>query len=81
MPRRNRKIWKTKSGEELARYCPALEQELRECIMLMRQNKMLFDLEVEPELVEQRIYEGRALECRYEYLMRKARAVGLRMIL
>ena len=46
MPRRNRGIWKTKSSEELARYCPALEQELRECILLMRQNKMLFDLEV-----------------------------------
>ncbi len=48
---------------------------------LMRQNKMLFDMEVEPEQAEQRIYEGRALQCRYEFLMRKARAVGLRTIL
>ncbi len=81
MPRQQTYFWKTKSGTERERYYPTLEQELRECMALMRQNKMLFDMEVEPELVEQRIYEGRALQCRYEFLMRKARAVGLRAIL
>ena len=74
-------FWKTKSDKEKARYCPDLEEQLRECMAQMRQNKMLFDLETEPELVEQLIYEGRALQCRYEYLMRRARAVGLRTLL
>ena len=49
-------FWKTKSDTEKARYCPDLEEQLRECMARMRQNKMLFDLETEPELVEQRIY-------------------------
>ena len=74
-------FWKTKSDREKARYCPDVEEQRRECMAQWRQNKMLCDLETEPELVEQRIYEGRALQCRYEYLMRRARAVGLRTIL
>lgn len=58
-----------------------LEQELRECMQEMRHNQMLFDLETEPELIEQRVYEYQALQCRYSYLQRKARAEGLRAIL
>lgn len=66
---------------DLAQYMPSLEQEIRECLADMRHNQMLFDLELEPELIEQRIYEREALRCRYHYLQRKARAVGLRAIL
>lgn len=66
---------------EVARYLPDLQQELRECLADMEHNQMLFDLEVEPELIEQRIYEREALQCRYRYLLRKARAAGLRAIL
>lgn len=66
---------------ELERYRPTLEQELRDCLAEMRRNQLLFDLETEPELVEQRIYERSALLCRYRYLQRKARALGLRAIL
>ena len=66
---------------ELEHYRPTLEQELRDCLAEMRRNQLLFDLETEPELVEQRIYERSALLCRYRYLQRKARALGLRAIL
>ena len=58
-----------------------LEEDLRECLQEMRHNQMLFDLETEPELIEQRVYEYQALQCRYSYLQRKARAEGLRAIL
>ena len=71
----------TKQEQELAQYLPTLQQELRECLDDLQHNQMLFDLEVEPELIEQRIYEREALRCRYRYLMRRARAAGLRAIL
>lgn len=58
-----------------------LEQELRECLAQMRQNQMLFDLETEPELIDQRVFEYQAIQCHYRYLQRRARAVGLRAIL
>ena len=67
--------------KELLRYAPALEAELAECIRGLRQNEQLFNLETEPDLVEQRIYERRALQCRYRYLIGRARALGLRTIL
>ena len=66
--------------EELRRL-PDLEEQLRECLADMRKNQALYDLEPEPELVEQRIYEYTALQCRYNYLMRQAREQGLRAIL
>lgn len=58
-----------------------LEQDLRDCMADMRQNQMLFDLETEPELIDQRIYEYQAIQSRYRYLQRQARAAGLRAIL
>ena len=60
---------------------PDLKDQLRECMADIRHNQMLFDLETEPELIEQRIYEQQALQCRYQYLLRQARATGLRAIL
>lgn len=66
---------------ELQRYHPNLEAELCECLAGIRHNEMLFNLEVEPDLVEQRIYERCALQCRYRYLLAQARKVGLRTIL
>ena len=57
------------------------EQDLRDCMADMRQNQMLFDLETEPELIDQRIYEYQAIQSRYRYLQRQARAAGLRAIL
>ena len=42
---------------------------------------MMFDLEVDPDLVEQRIYERQALLCRYRYLIQRARELGLHTIL
>lgn len=47
----------------------------------MRHNQMLFDLETEPELIDQRVFEYQAIQCRYRYLQRRARAMGLRAIL
>lgn len=58
-----------------------LEQDLRDCIAEMRQNQILFDLETEPELIDQRIFEYQAIQSRYRYLQRQARAAGLRAIL
>jgi hypothetical protein len=66
---------------EHERYAPELEEELQDCLREMRRNAMLFDLEVEPDLVEQRIYERQALLCRYRYLMGRARKLGLHTIL
>ena len=62
---------------EQERYCPGLEAELREVQQALVHNQMLFDLETDPDLVEQRIYERQALQCRYRYLLGQARALGL----
>lgn len=66
---------------EHERYSPELEEDLKECLWDLRRNEMLFDLEVEPDLIEQRIYERQALLCRYRYLLGRARALGLHTIL
>lgn len=60
---------------------PSLEQELRDCLERMRHNEQRFDMELEPELIEEVIYEYQALQSRYRYLQRKARANNLRAIL
>lgn len=69
------------AGQEPAFHTPALEEELRDCLAQMRHNQMLFDLEIEPELIDQRVFEYQAIQCRYRYLQRQARAIGLRAIL
>ena len=66
---------------EHERYHPELEAELRECLFCLRQNEMLFDLEVDTDLIEQHIYERQALLCRYRYLLARARELGLHTIL
>ena len=66
---------------EHERYHPELEQEITECLCCLRRNAMMFDLEVDPDLIEQRIYERQALLCRYRYLLQKARELGVRGIL
>ncbi len=66
---------------DLLLYQPTLEEEIRDCLEQMRHNEMLFSLEVEEDLIDQRIYERKALLCRYHYLQAKARALGLRAIL
>ena len=55
---------------EHERYHPELEEELKE-----------FDLEVDTDLIEQRIYERQALLCRYRYLLGRARELGLHTVL
>ena len=42
---------------EHERYDPELEEELKECLFCLRRNAMMFDLEVDSDLIEQRIYE------------------------
>lgn len=66
---------------ERERYCPDLEHELREVLADLRHNEMMFNLETDPDLVEQRIYERQALRCRYRYLIENARRLGLHTIL
>ena len=66
---------------EHERYHPELEEEIKECLYCLRRNAMMFDLEVDPDLVEQRIYERQALLCRYRYLIQRARELGLHTIL
>ena len=57
-----------------------LREQLRECVDALAHNQMLFDLEIEPELIEQRIYEREAQRCRYRYLQRLARQAGVRAL-
>ena len=66
---------------EHARYHPELEEELKECLFCLRRNEMMFDLEVDTDLIEQRIYERQALLCRYRYLLARARELGLHTVL
>lgn len=74
------KVSHLKYDPELQRYQPDLEQELRDCLRQLEYNQNWFDLETEPELIEQRIYEREALRCRYRYLIRRARDLGLRAV-
>lgn len=66
---------------ELERYHPDLEDELRDVLADMHHNEAMFNIEMEPALVEQRIYERQALRCRYRYLLEQARKLGLHTIL
>ena len=66
---------------EHQRYHPELEEELKECLFCLRRNAMMFDLEVDSDLIEQRIYERQALLARYRYLLARARELGLHTIL
>ncbi len=66
---------------EMLRYAPDLEDELREVLSDLRHNEMMFNIETDPALVEQRIYERQALRCRYRYLLEQARRLGLHTIL
>ena len=66
---------------EHERYHPELEEELKECLFCLQRNAMMFDLEVDSDLIEQRIYERQALLCRYRYLLARARELGLHTIL
>lgn len=66
---------------EHERYHPELEEDLKECLFCLRRNEMLFDLEVDDDLIEQHIYERQALLCRYRYLLARARELGLHTIL
>ena len=47
----------------------------------LKRNEMMFDLEVDTDLIEQRIYERQALLCRYRYLLARARELGLHTVL
>ena len=66
---------------EHERYHPELEDEIKECLYCLRRNAMMFNLEVDPDLVEQRIYERQALLCRYRYLLQRARELGVHTVL
>ena len=66
---------------EHERYHPELEEELKECLFCLHRNEMMFDLEVDTDLIEQHIYERQALQARYRYLLGKARELGLHTIL
>ena len=67
--------------DEHERYHPELEEELKECLFCLKRNEMMFDLEVDTDLIEQRIYERQALLCRYRYLLSRARELGLHTVL
>ena len=56
-------------------------EELKECLFCLKRNEMMFDLEVDTDLIEQRIYERQALLCRYRYLLARARELGLHTVL
>ena len=66
---------------EHERYHPELEDEIKECLYCLRRNAMMFNLEVDPDLVEQRIYERQALLARYRYLLARAKELGVHTVL
>lgn len=70
-----------KALQPLTAGAAGLQNELKDCLADLRRNQMLFDLELEPELIDQRIYEYQAIQSRYRYLQRQARAAELRAIL
>ena len=72
---------KTVSRISRLHFLQELEEELKECLFCLRQNEMMFDLEVDTDLIEQHIYERQALLCRYRYLLAQARELGLHTIL
>ena len=61
---------------EHERYHPELEEELKECLFCLHRNEMMFDLEVDTDLIEQHIYERHALLARYRYLLGKPGSWG-----
>ena len=61
---------------EHERYHPELEEELKECLFCLHRNEMMFDLEVDTDLIEQHIYERQALLARYRYLLGKSPGAG-----
>ena len=69
------------AGHRTRAYHPELEEELKECLFCLHRNEMMFDLEVDTDLIEQHIYERQALLARYRYLLGKARELGLHTIL
>ena len=56
-PRRTLLSSRLARDTEHERYHPELEEEIRECLYCLRRNAMMFNLETDPDLVEQRIYE------------------------
>ncbi len=81
MERRQRLSPKIPFDTEVERYHPDLEAEIQQVQAELRHNQMLFDLEVQPDLVEQLIYERQALYCRYRFLIGEARRLGLHALL
>ena len=63
---------------EHERYHPELEEELKECLFCLKRNEMMFDMEVDTDLIEQRIYERQALSCPTGT---RARELGLHTVL
>lgn len=53
-----------------------LIEDLLECRRQMEQADVRFNLLSEPELIESCVYEYRALQVRYDCLVRKARETG-----
>ena len=66
---------------EHERYHPELEEELKECLFCLQRNAMMFDLEVDSDLNEQRIYEPPPLMSRNRNQHARARELGLHTIL
>ena len=80
-PRRTLLSSRLARDAEHERYHPELEEEIRECLYCLRRNAMMFNLETDPDLVEQRIYERQALLPRYRYLLARAKELGVHTVL
>ena len=61
---------------EHERYHPELEEELKECLFCLRRNEMMFDLETDTDLIEQRIYERQARELGLHTILQKYQPLG-----
>ncbi len=54
-------------------------EELRQLSQMIVKNEQLFNMATEDEVIEAVIYEQRALQSRYAYLLKRAREKGIRI--
>ena len=66
---------------EHERYHPELEEELKECLFCLRRNEMMFDLEVDTDLIEQRAFTSGRRFVSLPVLTGQARELGCTPVL
>ncbi len=50
-----------------------IRQEIKECVLAMQKNELLFNMEQNLDLIDAHIYQRESLQVRYNYLIRRAK--------